>query len=224
MEKTLARVKINPDNPEPRQALVLLLDVSHSMNDGQQITAVNDGLVALGRDLNRPPASRRVEVAVVTFNEQVTLVQDFTEIARFLPPRLTASGATAMQPAILTVLQMVEERKALYRANGLEYYRPWIFMVTDGQPNDPNVDHVALKVRRAEDERKIAFFAVGTAKADFSVLKAISHETRPPMCLKHGQWVEMFRWLSSSMATLSRSQPDAEEAPTPPLGWGTFPK
>ena len=42
-----------------------------------------------------------------------------------------------MGEAISTaVLDMIEERKASYREHGIAYYRPWAFLITDGEPND----------------------------------------------------------------------------------------
>ncbi|MEO0241947.1 MAG: hypothetical protein ABIM42_02750 [candidate division WOR-3 bacterium] len=31
---------------------------------------------------------------------------------------------------------MVEERKGEYKERGIDYYRPWIFMIRDGEPTD----------------------------------------------------------------------------------------
>ena len=56
------------ENPEARCPCVLLLDTSGSMQ-GTPIDALNEGLYALKEDLMKNSlASRRVEVAVVTFN------------------------------------------------------------------------------------------------------------------------------------------------------------
>ena len=66
------------ENPDPRCACVLLLDNSGSMQ-GAKLQALNAGLqvfkadIAIGR-----PASRRVEIAVVTFDSEVKVVRDFT--------------------------------------------------------------------------------------------------------------------------------------------------
>jgi uncharacterized protein YegL len=109
------------DNPEPRCPCVLLLDTSGSMQ-GAPIAALNDGLRAFKSDLVKDPlASRRVEVAVVTFDSDVNVVQDFVTADQFQPPNLVAQGTTHMGSGIGKALDMLQARKAQYRANGVAY-------------------------------------------------------------------------------------------------------
>ena len=112
------------ENQEPRCPCVLLLDTSGSMA-GQPIAALNAGLATFRDDLMLDPvAPKRVEVAVVAFDTTVRLVQDFVTPDRFVPPVLTAQGATHMGAAINTALDMVEQRKNRYKEAGIPYYRP----------------------------------------------------------------------------------------------------
>jgi hypothetical protein len=84
------------ENPEPRCPCVLLLDTSGSM-DGAPLDALHEGLRAFKTDLLRDSlASRRVEVAVMTFDDSANLVQNFVTVDRFEPPVFTAGGHTCM--------------------------------------------------------------------------------------------------------------------------------
>lgn len=122
------------ENPEPRCPCVLLLDTSGSMQ-GAPVAALNDGLRTFKETLTRDSlAARRVEVAVITFDSEVKVVQDFITADQFEPPELTAQGATCMGGAINKALDLIQARKSQYRANGVAYYRPWVFMITDGEP------------------------------------------------------------------------------------------
>jgi uncharacterized protein YegL len=90
------------ENPEPRCPCVLLLDTSGSMQ-GAPIQALNQGLRSFQEDLqNDTLAAKRVEVAVVTFNTEVSVAQDFVTVDRFQPPTLTAQGLTYMGSARFT--------------------------------------------------------------------------------------------------------------------------
>jgi uncharacterized protein YegL len=206
------------ENPEPRCACVLLLDTSGSMA-GEKIDALNEGIRTFKEELQGDPlASRRVEVAIVTFDSQVQVVQDFVTVDAFEPPLLHASGQTAMGTGILRALELVRERKAVYKRNGIAYYRPWIFMITDGEPTEPDhiVQHAAQEVRREEENRGVAFFAVGVDKANMATLAQIS--VRQPLKLRGLAFRELFVWLSASMQRVSGSKP-GDQVPLPPTGW-----
>jgi uncharacterized protein YegL len=128
---------------------------------GNPIAELNAGLVTYKDELAADSlASKRVEVAVVTFSDQVQTICDFTTAQSFQPPNLTAGGSTAMGAAIQSAVEMVNQRKAVYKANGIAYYRPWIFLITDGAPTD-RWDLAAQNVKEGEAARAFAFYAAG---------------------------------------------------------------
>ena len=209
------------ENPEPRCPCVLLLDTSGSMN-GAPLQALNEGLQSFKTEIVKDGlASRRVEIAVVTFNNEIAVEQDFVTADQFAPPTLTARGMTHMGAAINKALDMVQARKAQYRANGVAYYRPWIFLITDGAPQGEPEDLVtqaAQRIRADEAAKRVAFFSVGVENADMDRLAQLA--VRAPVKLKGLNFVEMFVWLSASMQKISQSQVD-EQVALPPPGWGT---
>ncbi len=209
------------ENPEPRCACVLLLDTSGSMQ-GEAIEALNQGLETFKKDLVKDPlASRRVEVAVVTFDNEVKISQDFVTADQFEPPKLTAQGQTFMGTAIQKALDLIQNRKATYRQNGVAYYRPWVFMITDGEPQgEPEnvVQQAAQRLKADEANKRVAFFAVGVGNANMAKLGEIV--VRTPVKLMGLNFVEMFVWLSKSMEAVSQSRTDGQVA-LPPPGWTT---
>jgi uncharacterized protein YegL len=208
------------ENPEPRCPCVLLLDTSGSM-EGRPLRALGQGLQAFQFDLRLDELARkRVEIAVVTLDSTVLVRQDFVTADQFVPPTLLAQGATRMASAIHTALDLVEERKRQYRAYGISYYRPWVFMITDGEPQgepEEEVRRAARRIQEEEQEQRVAFFAVGVEGAKMGRLSAIS--VRPPLKLKGLHFTEMFLWLSASMQRVSQSKLD-EQVALPPPGWG----
>ena len=148
------------ENPEPRVPCVLLLDVSGSMS-GQPIAELNEGLVTLKDTLSADSlASKRAELAIVTFGGSVNTIQDFVTAEHFRPPHLKVSGDTPMGQAITTGLEMIVTRKTIYRTNGISYYRPWVFLITDGGPSD-SWQAAAEQVKQGEASKSFAFFTVG---------------------------------------------------------------
>ncbi len=203
------------ENPEPRVPCVLLLDVSGSMS-GQPIAELNEGLVTLKDTLSSDSlASKRAELAIVTFGGTVKVIQDFVTAENFHPPHLSASGNTPMGQAIVTGLEMLASRKSTYRANGIAYYRPWAFLITDGGPDD-GWQAAAEMVKQGEAGKSFAFFTVGVEGANTDVLSRIA--TRGPLKLKGLNFRDLFLWLSQSMQSVSRSSPGDKITLLPP-GW-----
>jgi uncharacterized protein YegL len=204
------------DNAEPRCPCVLLLDTSGSMA-GAAIDALNRGLRTFQAALaENSLASKRVEIAVVAFNDAVEVVQPFVTADQFEPPTLAAGGRTSMGGAIAAALDMVDAEKAKYKEFGVTYYRPWIFMITDGAPTD-SVDQASARLKEDERQNRIAFFAVGVAGADVARLKQIA--VREPLMLQELKFEELFVWLSNSMGRVSESRPGDQTALPAVSGW-----
>ena len=209
------------ENPEPRCPCVLLLDTSRSMR-GSAIEALNEGLRTFKEHLLQDAlALRRVEIAAIAFDSDIRIVQDFVIADQFTPPALTAQGLTCMGTAIHQGLDMLQTRKEQYRTNGVAYYRPWMFMITDGEPQGEPADIVeqaAQRIKEDEAQKRVAFFAVGVENANMQRLAQIAERT--PMKLKGLNFVDLFVWLSASMQAVAQSRPD-EQLALPPPDWGT---
>jgi len=210
-------------NPDPRCPVVLVLDVSGSMGDrrpGEETTpiaALSRGLDVLVSELSGDAlARRRVEVAIVTFGSAVTTVSDFATVDSLVLPHLVPDGVTPMGEAVERALDMVEERKRTYRANGVAYYRPWVMLITDGLSTD-DVTAAAARIKAAEADKRIAFFAVAVDGADMAQLSKLS--SREPMSLQGTKFAELFVWLSASQSRVSSSNPGDKVALPSPAGW-----
>ncbi len=188
---------------------------------GAPIEALNAGLQTFCEELNKDDLARkRVEVAIVSFDSQVKVIQDFVTADRFEAPILRAQGMTSMGTGIEQALDLIADRKFQYRNNGVTYYRPWVFLITDGEPQGESDDAVRRAVDRLRDDetgKRVAFFAVGVENANMKRLSEIS--VRAPLKLQGLNFREMFVWLSASMQRVSNSKPD-EQVPLPPPGWG----
>lgn len=215
MSGNLDRVEF-VDNPDPRVPCVLLLDTSKSMT-GKPIESLMKGLDTFKKEITEDKlASRRAEVAVVTFDSRVNVEQDFVTARDFEPPELRPNGKTSMGRGIEQALDMVRNRKQVYKEEGIKYYRPWVFLITDGAPTD-SIENAQRRVQDEEKNNGVAFFAVGVQGADMQRLRSISK--RDPLKLQGLEFSSMFKWLSDSMSRVSNSTPGEKVPLDSPDGW-----
>ena len=208
------------ENPEPRCPCILLLDTSGSMK-GEPIAQLNAGLVVFKDELAADSlAQKRVEVALITFGP-VQVQSDFQTADQFQPPRLETTGDTPMGAAIMQALTLLDQRKQAYKSNGILYYRPWVFLITDGAPTDAWRE-AAKEIHNREVAKGLSFFAVGVEGAHFETLEQIA--VRKPLRLKELRFRDLFVWLSNSLSAVSRSNVDDQvplQNPTTPEGWAS---
>lgn len=164
---------------------------------------------------NRSGLAIRPKVNEVPFDAH----QAFVTADQFMPPALDANGDTPLGEAVSRALALLRERKEIYKQNGLDYFRPWIFTISDGRPTDKGWEGVADQVRQEETRKGVIFYGVGVEGADLKVLSRFS-DTRPPLKLKGLAFGELFTWLSKSLSAITHSRP-GEQTPLPPVGWGT---
>ena len=234
----LVRLQDLVNNPTPRVPVCLCLDTSGSMNqiiggdveatgeqfyeDGKMwdivtggITAIEElteGVKAFYDELrNDEVAQYSAEICIVTFGGlNAELIADFANIDR--QPELTqlkASGDTPMGEAVNLALDCLENRKREYQDKGVDYYQPWLVLMTDGAPNgDPNELERAIK-RTVEmvNSKKLTIFPIGIGSvADIDTLSRFSPH-RMPLHLLEMRFKEFFQWLSQSVARTSMSMP-----------------
>lgn len=202
-------------NPQPRCPVVLLLDTSGSMA-GPPISALNAGLKTFSKELTTDTvASSRVEIAVITFDSTVRVIRDFA-VGLSVPPVLTAQGSSDMGAGIERSLDVIEIRKKAYNQNGIPYYRPFVLMITDGEPTS-DYGRAAARVREAEQNKRIAFFAVSAGQANMKRLSEIA--VRPPKRIESLKFAELFIWLSASLKAVSQSSPGEMVGSPSTSGW-----
>jgi|EndMetStandDraft_4_1072995.scaffolds.fasta_scaffold00081_20 uncharacterized protein YegL len=204
------------ENPNQRTPCLLVLDASASMTEKTskgttRIDELNRGLAALEQELHADPTARtRVQLAVVCVggpagNDQADVMLDWTDASAFRAFELTADANTPLAKGLMVALRLIEEQKQAYRSHGINYTRPWVMVITDGAPTDSDADWqaAALACRAAEGARKCVIYPVGVEGVNAAKLQEIS--TTQVLLLDQVKFVELFRWLSASLSTTSRS-------------------
>jgi len=209
------------DNSSERTPCVLVLDGSGSMG-GDPIKQLNEGLRALEQELKDDPvASARVQLLVIRAGDwdDVEVLRDWTDAMNFEAPEVKASGSTPIGTAMDFALQKIEEQKQLYDANGIPSKRPWVFLISDGEPTDHGWEDAADRCVDAEHNNKVVVFPIGTASANFDKLDRFS--SKPPKQLDGLKFKELFVWLSRSVSSASKAAPGQAVQLDATDGWAT---
>lgn len=203
---------------------VVACDTSGSTT-GEPNKEMNKGLVELGTALREDTlALGRAELSIISFNSTVQTEMSFRPAAQYQAPKLSANGLTCMNQAINEALDAIEARKGEYRAEGVSYYRPWFFLITDGAPTDTELEaETKERLRNAIRNGKVVYMPMGIGAADIEKLREYYPEELAPekkIVLKAdaNHFKEAFCWLSQSLSVVSHSNPGVTDSvQLPPL-------
>ncbi len=196
-------------NPTTRLPVCLCLDTSSSM-DGQPINELNEGVKYFFDAIKSDEIARySVEISVVTFDSVARKTLDFASIDRQQVPTFQAGGSTSMGEGVNLALNLLENRKKEYSEKGVDYYQPWLVLMTDGYPTD-NIEKAVQRVKELQEKRKITVFAVAIGEeADKNTLRAFSTmKDNAVLRVKSAEYFkDFFEWLSQSVSVASQSVP-----------------
>lgn len=191
-----------PTNYEQKCLCVLVLDTSGSMNADNAIGQLNQGLQTFkSQIMNDETARDRLEIAIVSFNSDVKVELQPSLISEIEMPTLKASGQTQLVKAIEEAQRVIIDRKVYYKSKGLTYYRPWIVVMTDGDPypGDQDLDSIAQKIQEDADAKKYVYFMIGVGnEVHDEVLSKLTTLQFPAMRMNAVNFAEFFQWLSAS--------------------------
>ncbi|MDY0749106.1 VWA domain-containing protein [Paucibacter sp. R3-3] len=205
-EQYILRQEDLVENPTARVPICLVLDVSSSMN-GSPISELNEGVQMFFNAIRADDVAQfAAEIAVVTFGANVEKVVDFMAIDRQNVPNLQANGTTPMGEGVIMGLDLLETRKQDYQRAGVDYFQPWLVVMTDGEPTD-SISGAAARIRDLVAAKKLTVFPIGIGdSANMSKLAELS-PTRPPLRLRGLNFKQFFEWLSRSVSRVSQSTP-----------------
>ena len=198
-----------PINYEQKCLCVLVLDTSGSMNADNAIGQLNQGLQTFkSQIMNDETARDRLEIAIVSFNSEIKVEIQPSLISEIEMPTLKSSGQTQLVRAIEEAQQVIKDRKDYYKSKGLTYYRPWIVVMTDGDPYPANqdIDGIAEKIQEYADAKKYVFFMIGVGnEVHDDVLSKLTTSQFPAMRMDAVNFAEFFQWLSASATVVVNS-------------------
>jgi uncharacterized protein YegL len=195
-------VKINSSMKFP---LILVLDVSGSMTQRTpygrktKISELNEKVKMLLEFVQADPkASQITDLAIVTFGGEVSVQAPFDNVKSISFKPLRAYSSTPMGSAVNVALDMINARKKYYLDNGVEFYRPRIFLMSDGAATD-QYEQAAKRCSTMVNNREVKMYPIWIGEGEYDyILKDFSPELEPKTIKSDQMYFEMFRSLSGS--------------------------
>ena len=202
------RNELDVMNPAPRCPVILILDTSASMK-GEPIAELNTALRQFIREVAADEAaSMSVELEIIPMTATAEPVIPFTPIDRIDPDgfKLTANGGTFTGKAMTRALADIQARKELYVANAICAYAPWVIMMSDGKPGD-NWRGPSEKLLDLAARAKLTYLGLELGlKSNHDFMKQMLPPEPGPLRLNEvKKFKRFFRWLTSSLESVSRS-------------------
>lgn len=116
-------------------AVLLLIDTSASMA-GEKICAVEHAINGFIDELEGSYEVECTDIYIVSFSDETKIVQPFTCASNLAEIALEASGLTSLWEALSISIDLLNNQRQLYKELAITYYKPRIFLITDGTPTD----------------------------------------------------------------------------------------
>lgn len=203
-------------NPNQRTPCLLILDASGSMGETRisgkkPIDELYHGLKLLEENLKEDStALSRVQLAIVSVGgplKKASVLMDWTDCINFEAFPLRADGLTPLGEALMLGFDLIDELKSNLRKSGISYTRPWIFVMSDGEPTSPpEIWKAAVeRCQLAQEQKKVEIFSIAVEGANIEQMSSIS--VKPVLKVGDVKFKELFVWLTASLSVASRSRP-----------------
>jgi len=219
-----------PDTTEPRFSAVVILDTSASMSSLMRlpnqpafrpIERLNQSFAAFPSHIaDDDLVAKYAELAVISCGGRVAVAQSFVPVGRLQIRPFIANGGTPLGEALLAAIHLIQQRQSELESLDVDTLRPFVFVITDGQPTDAPaiITEAGNAIRTLEAERRMAFFAAVTHGTDASCLERMF--VRRPLPLCDFNYGAMFRWFAKSISIVTHSRPGDEISLPNPIDFG----
>lgn len=196
-------------NPTNRVPIALCLDASGSMS-GHPMQELNEGVRLFFEALQADPIARAsAEIAIISFSDQAQTVLDFQGLNGVTaPPEMVCTGgSTNLGGGVNLALDLLETRKKEYQKAGVDYFQPWLVLMTDGQPTTTEHNQAGPRACKLESEGKLTIFPIGIGSGADNTTLAMFSKKKSPLKLNGMNFRQFFEWLSKSVVRVSQSRP-----------------
>jgi len=201
--RDLPSVSVNEVNFNRRFLVCICIDCSGSMApyESELVEAIERLISDLKSD---SIAAKSAEIGIVGFgNDRATILRDFATVREFSSsPRIECEGSTPLGMALDTSLTLMREKQEELTRQGIPQFKPLMIVLSDGAPTG---EWSAPARRFTKEAEKCGWNTISLAygEADERVLGTFTNTVLK--ATKGFSFAEFFKWLSSSVASVSRS-------------------
>lgn len=204
---------INDDlisNPSPRIPICLCIDLSRSMSHYNRIGLIKEGILSLYEELKQDfQISNSAEIAIVTFSNEAQILENFETVAEKNLPDFKVEGNTALGKGVNLSIDILEQRKELYKENGIEYYQPWLIIFTDGASyGEPKyiLSQAQDRAFRLEYSKKLVVIPISVGnQAKREELEKFTSQRNSVVSVEGAQFQKFFKFISASVYEIVQS-------------------
>lgn len=196
-------------NNSMRIMITLCVDTSLSMKI--RIGAINDGIRGfLNRIASNNTAKYATELSVITFDAETKdiirfgSVDDAIRVIQMNDGIRAQGYDTRMGSAVLHALNQLDRRIEEFNAMGVQYYKPWLILISDGNATDTETVKKAsasVQERLRKNQLRTMCLSMGDGSEN---LKDFTLDGRVAR-LEDLKVLEFFEMLSRSVSQYSRS-------------------
>ena len=191
---------------QPRMPLIFLLDVSASA--APYINQLNSALNRFKAEVSQDGQTQNIlDVSIIQFSDNFSVLQDFTPIGNMKPVRLIASGYACYSTPIQEALRMTDEVQR-YQST----YKPWIILISGSPPTD-DINFIANAIQQRQQADELRFMALGYQGCNPIALKSL---TDVVFRQDGDDFTSFFDWISKCMWAIAKTTP-GEKPQLPPL-------
>lgn len=198
--------------------VAIVCDTSGSMS-GTPIQNVNLSVNRFTEDVCKDPkAAGLVDVAVISFNHEPTVVQGFRPITELQPVQFSAGGGTNISAALEMAINKIRERCHLYEENGIEIKMPYIILITDGYGGD--VTEISRIIKQRTADKKMQLWVLAVKGYDKETIAKLTDGKRVFELVNEDgyDFTDFFDLMAISIKVMSKSSSDQRIHVDNPLG------
>jgi uncharacterized protein YegL len=191
-----------------RLPIYFLIDVSESMV-GEQITAVEEGISTVIRELKTDPyALETAHISIIVFAGKPKTLVPLTDIITFYPPKFSIGGGTNLGDGLGQLMYEMRKNTIATTADKKGDWKPIVFLFTDGVPTDDT--RASVKEWKQNWASRATMIAISLG--DKSGLQNLNELTETVYLLSDtnaSTYKSFFKWVTASIKTSSISIADS---------------